>query len=189
MRTATFIILLMIGFASTQGQDRATTSPLERSRGAAVDLLTTLKATLVNHLQQGGAAAALALCADTAQVLTESIATRHGVTMRRVSSRWRNPLDAPDEYEAEVLEEFQRRLENGTLSDTTEHAAVSADGRGRIFRYLRPILIQRPCLSCHGEALAPGLTDALKQYYPQDQATGYSEGDLRGAVSVQLVLE
>jgi len=184
-----FITLLLIGVASTQGQDRSPTSPLERSRAAAGDLLTTLKATLTTHLKQGGPGAALAVCADTAQVLTESIAARHGVTMRRVSRRWRNPLDAPDEYESRVLEEFQQSLQNGTLSDTTEHVAVSTDGRHRVFRYLRPIRIQKPCLSCHGEDLAPGVGAALRQYYPEDRATGYREGELRGAVSVQFVLD
>jgi len=43
-------------------------------------------------------------------------------------------------------------------------------------------------LQCHGarDKLAPGVADALKELYPQDQATGYAVGDLRGAVSVKI---
>ena len=114
-------------------------------------------------MQEGGAASAFAVCADTAQVLTESIARRHQVTIRRVSTRWRNPLDAPDEYETRVLEDFALRLQTGELSDTTEHAAVTTEGEHRVFRYLRPIRLQRPCLSCHGptDALAPEVREGL----------------------------
>ena len=180
------LTLLLCAVLTVHAQPQGAQPPLERAREAAADLLIALKGTLILHLERGGPEAALAVCADTAQVLTESVARRHGVMMHRVSTRWRNPLDAPDAYETAVLEAFSRLLEKGELSDTTEHAAVTtADGK-RVFRYLRPIRIQRPCLSCHGQELAPGVQAVLSDYYPDDRATGYSEGDLRGAVSVRF---
>lgn len=156
---------------------------------AAQDLLTTLKATLNLHLTDGGPGAAFSVCADTAQVLTESIAQRHRLGIRRVSMRWRNALDAPDEYEAGVLQEFSRLLDSGELTDSTEHSATVTEGGARVFRYLRPIRIQKPCLSCHGRTLAPGISEMLLQYYPDDRATGYAPGQLRGAVSIRLETE
>jgi len=57
---------------------------------------------------------------------------------------------------------------------------------------MRPIFIAAPvCLQCHGEPakLAPGVAEALKELYPDDQATGYSLGDLRGAISIRIPLE
>jgi mono/diheme cytochrome c family protein len=52
---------------------------------------------------------------------------------------------------------------------------VTAGGR-RYVHYMKPIVIAAPvCLQCHGapDKLAPGVADALKELYPQDQATGY----------------
>jgi hypothetical protein len=41
------------------------------------------------------------------------------------------------------------------------------------------------CLQCHGEALAPEVTQALAARYPDDRATGFREGQLRGALSIR----
>jgi hypothetical protein len=64
---------------------------------------------------------------------------------------------------------------------------VSADGR-RVVHYVRPIVIAKPCLACHGDPaqMAPAVRDLIASRYPADQATGYKEGDLRGAFSVRL---
>jgi hypothetical protein len=37
------------------------------------------------------------------------------------------------------------------------------------------------CLECHGATLASGAHDVLAELYPEDCATGFSEGDIRGA--------
>jgi hypothetical protein len=37
------------------------------------------------------------------------------------------------------------------------------------------------CLGCHGKNIAPEVQAKLDELYPEDQATGFSEGDLRGA--------
>jgi hypothetical protein len=45
------------------------------------------------------------------------------------------------------------------------------------------------CLSCHGSVgkdIAPETTAKLTQLYPQDLATGYALGDLRGMWSLRL---
>lgn len=58
------------------------------------------------------------------------------------------------------------------------------------FRYLKALRIQKPCLNCHGprEQIKPEVLALLKQVYPNDQATGYQEGDLRGAITVKIPL-
>lgn len=49
---------------------------------------------------------------------------------------------------------------------------------------IHPIAIEAPCLACHGPAdgLAPEIRAKLTAAYPQDPATGYALGDLRGAL-------
>ena len=37
------------------------------------------------------------------------------------------------------------------------------------------------CLGCHGTDLSPDVSRILADLYPVDRATGYSEGDIRGA--------
>ena len=43
---------------------------------------------------------------------------------------------------------------------------------------------QKLCLGCHGKSIAPEVKAKLAELYPEDKATGFSEGDLRGAFVV-----
>jgi len=40
------------------------------------------------------------------------------------------------------------------------------------------------CLKCHGQNIAPEITAKLKENYPDDKATGFKLGDVRGAFSI-----
>jgi len=40
------------------------------------------------------------------------------------------------------------------------------------------------CLLCHGTNLSPEIGQALADLYPEDRATGFTEGDIRGAFVV-----
>jgi hypothetical protein len=44
------------------------------------------------------------------------------------------------------------------------------------------------CLRCHGPAVAPEVLAAVRRLYPDDEAVGFGEGDIRGAVSVRQAL-
>ena len=44
------------------------------------------------------------------------------------------------------------------------------------------------CLACHGTAIAPEITAALDEQYPDDQARGFSLGEIRGAFSLSKPL-
>jgi hypothetical protein len=43
-------------------------------------------------------------------------------------------------------------------------------------------------MACHGpsDSLAPDVADALALHYPDDRATGFTEGDLRGWFWVEV---
>jgi hypothetical protein len=49
---------------------------------------------------------------------------------------------------------------------------------------MRAIPTDAVCLTCHGATLAPELAAAIRRDYPDDAATGFSQGQLRGAFSV-----
>jgi hypothetical protein len=44
------------------------------------------------------------------------------------------------------------------------------------------------CLACHGESISPDVATAIREAYPQDQATGFSLGDIRGAFTLSKPL-
>ena len=164
---------------------------LARSRAAAEDLLSTLKSVLSAHMASGGPAQAVTACSDTAQVLTEQVELRHGLTIRRVSERWRSALDEPDPYETALLRRFDILARSDSLTPESEHAEITLEGSQRVFRYMKPITVQPACLSCHGpiDRLHPAVIRILGERYPDDTAVQYREGDLRGAVTVTVELK
>ncbi|NNL66900.1 MAG: DUF3365 domain-containing protein, partial [Myxococcales bacterium] len=110
--------------------------------------------------------------------------SRDGLEVRRTSERNRNPHNAPDDWESAGLTRFERGLASG--SPVAEIHEVD-EARGEL-RYLRPILTGAQCLQCHGaeETLAPEVRERIAERYPDDRATGFAAGDLRGAFSVRV---
>ena len=51
--------------------------------------------------------------------------------------------------------------------------------------YVEPIMMQPLCLTCHGQELQPDVAAKLAQLYPEDQATGFADGDFRGVFWVE----
>lgn len=162
----------------------------ERAEKAATELVGTLLGEVQRAMKEGGPAGAVRTCAEKAQPLTASVAAAHGVGLRRVTDRPRNPVDAPDAYERAVLRRFQEMADDGTLGAGTVHTEIVTEDGMKILRYLKPITIKKPCLACHApaEALDAEVRDAIAERYPDDRATGYAAGDLRGAISVSVPL-
>lgn len=101
------------------------------------------------------------------------------LTLRQVSTKYRNPDNKPDEYEAKILAMMAENPEQWKDRDWTEKVV---DGDHATIRYMRPLFVTEACMTCHGD---PEDVPALvKEKYPDDLATGYKVGDLRGAVSV-----
>jgi hypothetical protein len=42
------------------------------------------------------------------------------------------------------------------------------------------IRMEKPCLMCHGPEIAPPIAERIAKLYPDDEATGFEEGDFRG---------
>ena len=97
-----------------------------------------------------------------------------GVEVGRTSARLRNPRNAPPAWASAYVAETDGRR-------AAEVAAVAFDLGGKV-GLLRPIEVRRRCLGCHAPAeRIPQATRAwLSRSYPEDRATGYELGDLRG---------
>jgi hypothetical protein len=173
---------------ATEDLGEAPTEVLDRARTAADVLTGELVARLRQELDAGGPTQALQVCKVVAPRIAQSHSTPT-MTVRRVSLKVRNPGDRPDAFEAEKLLELEGLHARGELP--TEVMEVRSEDGRRTLRYLRPIVLAGPCMNCHGdaEAIDPGVRPLIQEMYPEDQATGYQVGDLRGAVSVRVALE
>jgi hypothetical protein len=147
------------------------------SNGAALlkPFKQNLKAALVQGLEQGPAKA-IEACRTEAPRISESLSV-DGVIMGRSSHRLRNPGNSAPDWVAPIMaswvsEEAPRKPATVELSE----------GRAG---YIEPITVQPLCLTCHGENLSPDVASSIAELYPEDQATGFAEGDLRGVFWVE----
>jgi hypothetical protein len=158
-----------------------------RADRAASGLTADLFSELSRALAQDAPERAVDLCGRIAQRLTAQAAGREDVAVRRTSLQVRNPVNAPDDYERRVLQTWARPGARPAPSAEV----VARPGGGYELRYLRPIILQPSCVTCHG---GPGQIPAavratIHERYPDDQAVGFRPGDVRGAVSVRVPLE
>jgi hypothetical protein len=157
-----------------------------RAREAANALGRDLQGMLFAALDSAGPDGAIAVCADSAQVRSARHAAQ-GVYVRRVSLRARNPANRPDSLEERELRRLDSLHRAGALPGEVVRQRRFASGE-TVVDYLRPIVVQERCLACHGDGaqLAPAVRRVLARRYPDDRATGYRAGDLRGALSVRV---
>lgn len=160
--------------------------PAVRGEAAMADLGRSLREALGARMQAGGPVEAIAFCHDEAPGIAEDVARRHGVRIGRVGVRVRNPGNAAEGWQAAMLEDFQRRAAAGEGAATLRH--VERDAAAGVLRLGRGIPTEPACLACHGPALAPPVAAAIAARYPADAATGFLEGQLRGAMWVEVAL-
>lgn len=150
--------------ACSRGADRPPdVSDADRARGAA--LIGELKKSLlgaVTRAMAGGVPAAIDACHAEAPALTAA---------------------ALAGWQLEAIGHFEQLKRGGTALANQSYARVLPDGR---VAYAEPLVIQDLCVACHGGAVAPDVKAVLAARYPDDRATGYAVGDLRGVAWVEL---
>jgi hypothetical protein len=133
------------------------------------------EARLAEHLAQGGVAAALPYCQPENFEEVEALQDKFGAISRRFSERARNPQNKPTGSTGQALAKYSKGHER--------QATVEALNQNEI-RYTSPIYLRdQSCLSCHGtvgQEISQTDYALIKGKYPQDQATGYKQGDLMG---------
>ena len=95
------------------------------------------------------------------------------------------------EYGAEAIAVQTKSADpNGDNRPATEIAEVVKEPNGKYLRYMKGIVLQPGCVTCHGskEEIPAAVQARLAEDYPHDQATGYKPGELRGGVSLKRPL-
>lgn len=146
----------------------------------------TLKPLLKGAIQSGGLNHAINICSNEAPKIAEQLSRQTGWTIKRVSLKPRNSKNAiADPFEQQVLEQFNQRQINGELPEGITYSEIIQNR----FRFMKAQGVEDLCLNCHGINLSTDVAGALKKHYPDDTATGYSTGDIRGAFSLIKNLE
>ncbi|WP_159098536.1 response regulator [Thiorhodospira sibirica] len=91
--------------------------------------------------------------------LSELAEHTNSVRFRITSLNPIRPQNTPQPWEAEALQAFEQGVK--------EHGEFTTVGQQQGFRYMAPLVTEKPCLTCHAKQ-------------------GYEEGDIRGGISVIL---
>ncbi|WKV13172.1 DUF3365 domain-containing protein [Marivirga harenae] len=143
-------------------------------------------AKISEEYADGGFKAAAKFCSMNAYPLTDSLAKEYKVFLKRVSNKYRNPNNAPSEMEKGILEAYEYSIEQGDKLGSN----VQFIRPGDTILYNNPIRIPSEfCLNCHGsqDQISEEVQAILKDEYPNDKATGYELGDLRGMWSLKFL--
>ena len=152
-------------------------SPAEQGKKMAMTTKAILGKNLMGAIQQRGTDGAISFCNIEAILLTDSMATVQNAQIKRVSDRNRNPNNAANSSELAYINKAKEQLVQG--EDIFPYFE-EVDGHKRGFY---PILTNQMCLQCHGRPqidIAPSTLALLRDLYPNDQAVGYGENELRG---------
>lgn len=141
-----------------------------------------LSSELSKALQEGGVPNAIGYCHLKASPITDSLSSIHNVQISRISVKNRNIENRATLEDMAILDAYRQQLAEGRPLQA--HLEVTKQA----ITFYSPIVIQNAmCLLCHGK---PGETMEEENYaliktkYPDDLATGYQLGDLRGAWKV-----
>ncbi|MFQ5713650.1 MAG: DUF3365 domain-containing protein [Candidatus Scalinduaceae bacterium] len=112
--------------------------------------------------------------AKVGAAISKRVSSSTNYIIKQTSLNYRNPENAPDEYEIKLLKQFQTKKNE----DAVWGEDYDKEGK-KIIRYIIPLYIKADCLPCHG----------LPDYEGELDITGYKKegyklGELRGAISV-----
>lgn len=187
MQRIIFALAIALGASSGLAEDTAPAWVGEARSGAGA-LGSQLKQALQAAMAEGGPVAGIEVCRIQAPEIAENVSSQR-LDVGRTSLKVRNPDNAPDGWESRILQSFEQRLADGEDPGRIETFAIRNDGERRWGHWMKAIPTEGLCTACHGKTIAPEVTEAIDRAYPQDEARGFSVGDLRGAFSVEIELD
>lgn len=193
LRTFILVVSLigLIGCSSSSSDSAQTDKSLARSQldtnatervpgkqialNARDMLMQRLSSRLVEVSSSEGVEAAIRVCSQEAPDIATAVSEEMGVRIGRTSFKLRNANNQPPAWAESLVDQRIASNQFMLLEDKTTAA-------------LLPIRLQPQCLLCHGpkEQLTAGVNQQLAALYPDDEATGFESGDLRGWFWVEV---
>ncbi len=169
-------IALALAAALHAGAPPQAPFPAESARAeqAMNELQRALLTKLTAAMTSGGPAAAVEVCRTDARTIAEAVAKAQGLELGRTSHRLRNPANAPRGW--------ARPAVDAAAGSKAASEGLRVFDLGDRVGVLRPIGTAEACTKCHGAAdeVHRSIGATLAAAYPQDRATGFAPGDLRG---------
>ena len=180
---------LLVGCASGPSAEEQAAMAAD-ARKAAGTLIQKLGGELKTAIADKGPEGAISVCKERAPQIAAEVSKQFNFDTKRVSPKNRNPAGVPDTWEAEAQAGLEKRLAAGEKPETLDTWQVVSTPSGKQFRYAKALPVQPLCLTCHGDpaAIPDGVKARLAADYPQDKATGYGPGMVRGIVSIKRAL-
>ena len=158
-------------------------SYIEKGREYAMATKSVLGKNLMGRIKSKGTDDALSFCNSNAVPLVDSMSTLQNVHIKRVSDKNRNENNAANEMELAYIQKAKENLLNGGKIKPQVQEV-----NGRMIGYY-PILTNNMCMQCHGDPqkqIQTSTLELIQEFYPNDKAFGYGEGELRGIWVVDM---
>jgi len=156
-------------------------TPKEMGMKYALETKKLLGKNLMGTIQNKGVEEAVVFCNERAYPLTDSMSTNFNARIKRVSDKPRNPKNAANAEELAHIATFKNEVASGGSIEP-----ILKEVNGKIYFYY-PIVTNSMCLNCHGtpgKTITPQVVEHLSLLYPEDQAIGYNENEVRGIWSI-----
>ena len=164
---------------------------LDEARNVASSIPPKLLAVLQEEIAKGGPEGAINVCREKAPQMAKEASQKTGWNIRRVSLKNRNPKAVPDAWEQAALQDFDKRSFAGENPSSLEKGEIVTEDNTKVYRYIKALPTQNLCISCHGssENISAAVKAKLKELYPNDKATGYAPGEIRGAMTIKRSIQ
>lgn len=153
---------------------------VQKQKMVVMELKKSLMGEMISRMEKDPSGT-VEFCSQNAARLTKEIGQKHGVSIKRVSEKNRNPQNMPDVNDQKVLNELKTLI--GQNKKTPEYMVVKS---GDTIKYYEPIYTSQLCAACHGmdDEIAKETKEQIKKLYPNDKAVGYKAGELRGLMVI-----
>ncbi len=178
-------VLLMSVLTFSCNSDLSETQKKEyivKGKEIAQATMKELGSNLMKQMKLGGPKMAVPFCNTAAYSLTDKMANKYDVTIKRTSNKLRNLKNSPNSDEELVIKEYIASINNQKPLQP-----IVKKGKDKKVHFYAPIRLKKKCLACHGtvgKEVSKQTDSIIKSLYPNDKATGFKVGDLRGIWSI-----
>jgi len=180
--TFSLLLLAILSCKNTNSQQKISEDEkkiyIKKGQEVINQTFAVLAGKLQGAMKEGGVPNAINYCNLNAMPIVDSLSKAYDCTIRRTTLKARNPANIAKGEEAQILKEYEAAaLEGKALTPIVQHDQT------KTISFFAPIKVNAFCLQCHGkvgETLKETDYALIKKHYPNDAATGYTAGDLRG---------
>ncbi|WNK01458.1 DUF3365 domain-containing protein [Thalassospiraceae bacterium LMO-JJ14] len=185
MRAFFLLLLTLLILNAVPANGRA--AEMDAYIAEAEKVLQRLRGEMMQEMvnaQQHGPAAAIDVCRHLAPEINSKIEQETGWTLRRTGLRVRNAANAPNDDEKSLMQAFELKAMAGQPPQLLRTARIIEQDGEKVFHLMQAVPMLDTCQGCHGSNIDPETQKRILELYPDDDASGYALGDIRGAFSL-----